>query len=70
MKQPFHSEVDVDDVTITCPCGKSICGEGEAIEKFMKAHRAHTNSETHEHLTDRGSRFMTFDGKMDRVIKS
>ncbi len=50
-KQPFRSTVDVDSVTIQCPCGQSIRGEGSVVADFCAHHLEHTNGKTEESLS-------------------
>lgn len=57
-KQPMTSFVDLDSVTIKCPCGASITGEGECIAEFFKSHKPHSNGTCCETITDDGARVM------------
>jgi hypothetical protein len=60
-KQPFQQETNLDDVTVTCPCGASISGEGEPISNFMRLHKAHTNGKCRDYITDDGMRCISAD---------
>jgi hypothetical protein len=69
MKKPFKSTVDLDSVTVTCPCGASITGEGYEIQEFLKTHKEHTNGKLDETISDDGMRVFTQDSKRQRTIK-
>ncbi|MDX9798573.1 MAG: hypothetical protein RBT05_06940 [Bacteroidales bacterium] len=60
-KKPFTLFVDLDYVTVKCPCGASVIGEGEKITLFYEKHREHTNGKVKERITDNGMRVFTAD---------
>lgn len=41
--RPFRILTGRDEVTVECPCGMTVCGEGEVIDNFIKKHRKHTD---------------------------
>ena len=43
MKRKFKSFVNLDSVTMICPCGEEITGEGVRIGDFMRRHKDHTD---------------------------
>lgn len=47
---------DLDSVTIFCPCGASITGEGEALTPFIKEHKPHCDEKAVGICTDDGAR--------------
>lgn len=55
-KKPFMSYVDMDSVTVICPCGARITGEGDCVSNFKKLHLHHTTGETKETITADGRR--------------
>jgi hypothetical protein len=59
MKMPFTQFTDLDSVTILCPCGASITGEGQEITKFKSDHKEHTDLEIEETITDDGMRVLS-----------
>lgn len=53
-KKHFTEFCDLDSVTLICPCGARIIGEGEKIEKFRQEHKDHTNKKVDGWITDNG----------------
>lgn len=56
MPQPMRTMLDYDSVTVICPCGDSISGEGIRIADFMDHHAKHTNGLCVETITVDGMR--------------
>ncbi len=56
-KQPFTAFVNADNLTVNCPCGASITGEGDIIREFYVSHLQHTNKECIETFTPDALRF-------------
>ena len=61
-KEPFQMTVDVDDCTVTCPCGASVTGEGIPITQFVKKHLPHTNGRCVEQLTAKATNYIRYPG--------
>src|SRR5262245_6115392 len=56
MTRQMRSLVNLDSVTMICPCGASVTGEGDIITDFVEAHRDHTDGTCLEETTDDGAR--------------
>jgi hypothetical protein len=57
MKKKFMwSFCNLDDVTVHCPCGESVSGEGRVISDFIRNHKKHTNGKCVDTITDDGMR--------------
>lgn len=67
--KPFISFTDMDSITINCPCGEGISGEGDCIVKFIKQHRKHTNKTMKDTITDDGMRAFTQDASRISIFK-
>lgn len=57
-RQPMRSFVNADSVDYRCPCGDSFEGEGDAVQRFIDAHKAHSNGKCVETITPSGMRFL------------
>ena len=68
-KQPFIQYTNLDSVTIECPCGETIIGEGDEITKFQRAHKKHTNGKCNNQITDDGMRCLSEDTKRNYTYK-
>lgn len=56
IEEAFTVYINLDSVTVICPCGRQITGEGEEIDRFKKLHAEHTNGESKEIITEDGKR--------------
>jgi hypothetical protein len=53
-RKPMFATVGLDDVTLSCPCGESFCGEGESVAVWKSHHKQHTNGKCVEIITASG----------------
>lgn len=58
-KKPFKQKTNLDSVTVTCPCGASITGEGDSITQFQILHKEHTNGKVKCWISDDGMRILS-----------
>jgi hypothetical protein len=69
-KLPFVSTVYLDSMTLSCPCGQSVKGEGSVITNFVKLHKAHSNGWVDETLTPECYRVLTSDTPNERKYRT
>jgi len=67
--KPMRLFMNLDSVDVRCPCGASVSGEGEPIERFIKDHKAHTNGFCEETVTADGARAYQPPGPRTRTTK-